>query len=279
MKKHSIYSVFKKQTGQALLVVVLVMVIALTVGLTIATKSITNFRSSTDLANSQKALSAAEAGVEQALKQDKSVNNSTFTSNTGYQTILSKIGGSPTALTFLLNGGNPVSQDTGIDLWLSDYSTDSAKLYQNQWSGNFTLYWGDNSGDCNNAAVEIVIISGTKANPVLTKNAYDPCAARRGVNHFSPITSTQYAINGTTFYYKTDPQNVNSGFFARIIPLYTNAVIGIVNLPDNPILNYPTQGSVVTSVGSSGSTQRRVNVFQGYPALPTELFLYNLFSP
>src|SRR5690242_8662448 len=56
------------EAGQALLIVVLVMVIALTVGLSLASRSITNLRNSTDEANSQAAFSAAEAGVEQAVK-------------------------------------------------------------------------------------------------------------------------------------------------------------------------------------------------------------------
>jgi hypothetical protein len=149
------------------------------------------------------------------------------------------------------------------------------------------LYWGDKLGDCNNsalapAALEVVVISGTTANPIVTKSAYDPCDARRQTNHFSSVTISNKGtdISGLgTFYYNATQTHVNNGFFARIIPLYSNAVIGIVNVPDNPNQNYPTQGSVITSVGTSGNAQRRVNVFQGYPELPTELFLYNLFSP
>ena len=56
------------QKGQVLLVVVLVMVVALTVGLSLASRSITNLRITSDDENSQRAFSAAEAGVERAVK-------------------------------------------------------------------------------------------------------------------------------------------------------------------------------------------------------------------
>ena len=52
------------QRGQALLLVILTMVITLTVGLSIASRNITNSRSSSEEESSQKALSAAEAGIE-----------------------------------------------------------------------------------------------------------------------------------------------------------------------------------------------------------------------
>lgn len=270
MFKNSFFSAINKQTGQALLIVVLVMVVALTVGLSIATKSITNFRSSTDLVNSQKALSAAEAGVEQAIKSSASISNSTFTLDSGYTTTFTQIQGG----TFLLNAGNPVAQDAGIDLWLSQYSSDSAQLYQNPYTGNFTLYWGDSSGGCTNAALEVVIISGTKASPISTKYAFDPCQTRSTTNHFKYILQNQAPVAGKTFYYATDVMPVTNGFIARIIPLYTNTPVGVIGT-----VAFPTQGSVVTSVGTSGNSQRRVNVFQGYPELPSEYYLYNLFSP
>ncbi len=50
---------FKNQSGQALLIIVLVMVVALTIGLSVASRTITNLRTSREQASSQKALSAA----------------------------------------------------------------------------------------------------------------------------------------------------------------------------------------------------------------------------
>ncbi|MCL5746844.1 MAG: hypothetical protein M1277_01000 [Patescibacteria group bacterium] len=268
----SIKKSFSSQKGQALLIVVLVMVVALTVALSVATRSITSFRNSSQQANSQEALSAAEAGVEQAIKTNNSIPITTIpnSNNTTYATTVTNING----LSFLLNAGNPISQDEGIDLWLSNYSTASAGMYQNPYNGNFTVYWGDSSGDCSNAAVEVVVISGPTSAPTSARYAFDPCKLRSASNGFQSISSIQGSVGGQTFYYQASINNISNGLVARIIPLYMNASMGVVGT-----VAFPSQGSIITSTGTSGNTQRKVNVFQGYPELPVEYFLYNLFSP
>ena len=257
------------QKGQVLLIVVLVMVIGLTVGLSIASKSITSLRSSTDEANSQKALAAAEAGIEQAIKSNVSIAGGSFTNNTTYDTTVTKVLGT----SFLLNAGNPILADDGISLWLSDYSADPNLIYKNPWSGDLTIAWGYSADGCSNAALEVAIISGTKASPVLTRYAFDPCQVRSSVNRFIYLASSGTTISGINFFYKTTI-SISSGLLAKIIPLYTNASMGITG--STPL---PSQGSTITSTGKSGGTERKVNVFQGFPEVPSEYFPYNLFSP
>lgn len=263
---------FKEERGQALLIVVLVMVIALTVGLSIASRTITNLRTSTEEANSQKALSAAEAGVEQAIKTNTSIATQNLSNNTSYQTSVTSVLGTQ----FLMDGGNPVQQDNGADLWLSDYSSDPTKLYLNPWSGRLTVVWGTTSDPCANPAIEVVVISGTKASPVSTRYAYDGCASRASLNHFSTnVTSSRLTINGKDLYFQNNVAiSVSSGLIARVIPIYQNGPIGIIGS-----VALPSQGSTITSTGTSGTTQRKVNVFQGYPEIPAEFFQYSLFSP
>lgn len=265
------------EKGQALLIVVLVMVVALTVGLSIASKTITNLRSSTEEANSQKALAAAEAGIEQAIKTNAIANGTFVDTNTSYSTSVTAVSGT----SFLVNGGNPVVQDNGADLWLSDYSSDPTKLYTtNLYTGTLTIKWGTSSADpCANAAIEVVIISGASRQTATSKRyVYDPCAGRAGSNHFTQavvLTSPNDKVLDKKFYYQTDtPIPVVSGFIGRIIPLYFNSPVGIVG--SAPL---PSQGSTITSTGTSGTTSRKVNVFQGYPEIPSEFFPYNLFSP
>lgn len=260
------------EKGQALLIVVLVMVVALTVGLSTASKTITNLRTSTEEANSQKALSAAEAGIEQALKTNK-IASGTFTDNqTSYQTSVTQVLGT----SFLMNGGNPVLSDNGADLWLSDYSSDPAQLYTtNLYTGTLTIKWGSSSDPCTNSALEVVIISGSKLSPVSNRYTYDPCATRAGSNRFRQVGLTRSSVSGKDFYYQTDiPISVSSGLLGRVIPLYFNAPIAVVGSQA-----LPPQGTTITSTGISGTTSRKVNVFQGYPEIPSEYFPYNLFSP
>lgn len=273
-----------QESGQALLVVVLVMVIALTVGLSLASRSITNLRSSTEEANSQAAFSAAEAGVEQAVKlgdtsgqsiiagvplNDK--NNSTI-SNVD----ISLIDGSQ----FLLNNGNPIFQDDGTDVWLSPHSDNPAQLFQTAWNGQLSVHWGTNTDACQEPALEILIISGTRVAPTLQKYAYDSCSTRRSSNSFNqPPASGAFSVNGVngsmTFNYRTQI-TVSNGLLARIIPLYKGGSVGIIGA------GLPVQGKIITSTGTAGvstaQTVRKISFFQGYDSLPSELF-YSLFLP
>jgi len=272
MNKNSLLNKINSQSGQALLIVVLVMVVALTVGLSIAAKSITSFRNSSEQASSQKALSAAEAGIEQALKSNTSINSTFISQDTKYYTDVATVGG-PGATEFLLNGSNPVLQSSGIDLWLTAYSSESAKLYQNPYTGGFSVYWGDSTGACNNAALEVVVITGTREAPRISRYAFDPCTTREPKNYFTQPEGGG-EIAGKAFSYRATLPVLTGGLVARVVPLYMSTAIGIKATQD-----LPSQGTVITSVGTSGSTERRVNVFQGYPELPVEYYLYNLFLP
>ena len=85
------------QKGQALLIVVLVMVVALTVTLSLVSRSVVDLKTSTDQADSQKALAAAEAGAEQAIKANAAVglvgsNKSLDTTN--YNATVTQVDGS-----------------------------------------------------------------------------------------------------------------------------------------------------------------------------------------
>lgn len=59
----------KNRSGQVLILVLLVVVVALAVGLSIASRNITNLRTSTQTEQSQRAFTAAEGGVEDVLSR------------------------------------------------------------------------------------------------------------------------------------------------------------------------------------------------------------------
>lgn len=258
----------KSEEGQVLLIVILVMVVALTIGLSVATRSITSLRTATEQAESQKALAAAEAGIEQAINTESfspsgSLGNANYTVETS----------TPNGAEFLLNGGNAIPKNDGFDVWLSDYSPDPSLIYLNQKDTNLTIYWGDSADGCNNAALEVAVLYDTKAAPKITRYALDPCQARRDVNKFTFVSGGGGVVQGKSFPFGTTIA-ITQGFIARIIPLYKNANVGVTSttlLPD--------QGKTITSSGTFGSTERKVTVFQSYPSVPAEFFPYNLFSP
>ncbi|MBU2632351.1 hypothetical protein KKG52_01425 [Patescibacteria group bacterium] len=258
-----------KERGQTLLIVVLIMVIALTVGLSVATRSIVNLRTSTEEAASQKALAAAEAGIEQALSTNTPVSG-VFSANIIYNTSSAEVKGD----RFLLNAGNPLLKNDGVDLWLSDYSTNESELYDNRRSGTVTIYWGEDDS-CKNAALEIAVIEAGalpnwKNDAVIKKYAVDPCVARRSNNFDASVAGDTILTKPLQHSYSI---TVSSGIVARIIPIYFDAVIGI-----SSTVSLPSQGFEIESTGEAGGTERKVTVFKGYPRIPSEFFPYNLFE-
>jgi Tfp pilus assembly protein PilX len=280
------------QNGQALLIIVLVMVVALTVGLAVATRTVVNLRNTNEQAGSQKALAAAEAGVEQALKNNTlpgATIQNTFTSvgtsnNASYQTVVAANGGSG---AFLLNNGQEVSPNNATYIWVTPYSSDPANAFTQTWSGRLTVYWGG-SGSCNNspvgiAALEVSVIYGAKDSPKLKRYAFDPCAARVLNNYFisSGIQSDTTTFSGAgIFYSRQIDLSATPVLLIRVNPVYTGTVIGVSGVPSAGNNQLPNQGKLIVSTGTSGQNiKRKITVFEGYPEVPAEFFPYNLFEP
>lgn len=281
-------SKYASEKGQVLLIVVLAAVISLTVGLSVASRVVTNTKISTDETDSQKALSAAQAGIEQKLKNNANTGTIDFTSTNKSKVTTTSI--SLIGSQLLINGGNLVSQDDGVDIWLSTYPT-----YAGPWSGDLKIYWTDNpnssSSDCStkNAAIEVVVLTGTTAsNAVMSRYAFDSCQARRNGNGFSPTSLSDPVqdtggklISPITFDHSITI-GVTSGLIARVIPLYANASVAVGGYAagsTTTVQSLPTQGFIIEATGTAGNATRKIRVFQGFPKLPTEYFPYSLFLP
>ncbi len=264
----------RKQDGQILLVVVLVMVIALTVGLSLASRSITNLKTTTEESNSQLAFSAAEAGIERTLQNPTPiVNAQDLGNNAKIQSVsIQALSGAE----LLISNGNPIPQDDGIDLWLSNYSTNPNLLYQNPWSGTLFVYWGSKTG-CSDAALEIIVLSGTKLSPTIQKYGVDPCNARSIVNQFSFINGGGRTFSSKTFSFGTS-FTVTNGIIAHIIPLYAGTPIGVIGTNGSGTeISLPSQGEIYNAVGSAGTTERQIAYYQLYDSIPSEYY-YALFQ-
>lgn len=255
-----------------LLVVVLTMIVALTVGLSVAARTITNLKISKQNEESQRAFQAAEAGVEQSLQSSQGTSSLQFSNNAKYTTNATISQGA----SFLLNGGDKVDQDTGIDVWLSTYPD-----FSNPVSGNITFYWTtSNQTSCDTSggasvvpALEIVVLSGSKISPTLTKYFYDACANRRA-NNFASTPGSGGALDGETFA-SAVTITVSNGIIVRVVPIYNSGKMGVAGAGG---LVLPSQGTVVESVGTSGETVRKVKYFSSHPQIPLEIFPYSIIS-
>ncbi|HSW88356.1 MAG TPA: hypothetical protein VLG12_04285 [Candidatus Saccharimonadales bacterium] len=269
-----LFSWHKNEKGQVLLITILAMVVALTVGLSVVSRSVIQIKTSKDEADSQKAFSAAEAGIEQVLKSgstiaSQSLGNNASVNNVSINTVQNT--------KLLLNNGGQVVQDEGADVWLSTYPT-----YQNPWTGRVRLYWGT-ATNCSEAAIEAIVIS-SGGSYTMTHYNFDPCANRitsAGGNNFSqPAANSSGTINGVTLNYSF-PIDVTNAVLIRVIPLYTSTIVGVAgftNATETTTQYLPSQGQIITATGISNNTQRSISYFQGYAQVPSELF-YSLFSP
>jgi Tfp pilus assembly protein PilX len=260
------------ESGQILLISLMVLVVAMVVGLSVATRTVTTLRTTTAEDSSRRAFSAAEAGIERAMT---ATVNTTFSGNLGnnsdYVTTTSVLSGN----SFLVQSGGVVLKNDPADIWLSNYPD-----YSSPWSGTLTVYWGDATDVCiatpessnTMAALEVILIRGSRNAPIVNTFAYDPCAGRRNsYNHFS-APSAGGTVAGKAFRYSASIP-VNSGLVARIVPLYAGAYFGVTGT------NLPSQGTVIESTGSSGGAIRRIISFRGHPSTPPEIYPFLIFLP
>lgn len=272
-------SIFNAEGGQALLIVVLVMVVALTVGLSVSLRSVTNLRTAIEEESSQRAFFAAEAGIEQALKAsqtgviiaDRQLDADVRSNTKIKQVSVAEIEGTQ----IVVSGGNPVQKDDGADVWLVTHNADGSVNYTSPWNGNLTINWGVSSAsECNNAALEVILLTGTQSAPTSTRHSFDRCSTRRSQNNFAPGSAGGGSGVCASFPYSLSISGVSSGLLARVVPLYANTPLCVEGS-----IAFPSQGRRIESVGTSGTTERKVILYQGFPKLPAELFQYVLFSP
>lgn len=282
------------QKGQILLIVVLVVIVASTIGLSIATRSIISIRTSIEEAESQKALAAAETGIERAIQGNVPIalplqnvpNSKGGGSNSTYITSVDQVDSS----NFLINGGNTIPKDEGADVWIVRHDSDSNPIYLDARSlQNINLYWGSSPDGCDDAAIEVIVVSRDPSSPNEIKSyryAYDSCDARRSGNNFKAADSGSYTVAGATFTNRTTPQNdlaknVDNIVFIRVIPIYKDVAVAVSackhdgsNCADPPL---PVQGYRITSTGTSGQASRKLTVFKGYPQTYLPYLSYGLF--
>lgn len=270
---------FNKGTtkGQVLLIVVLTTIVALTVGLTIVSRTITNLKMSKQNEESQRAFQAAEAGIEQALKTARDANPSSstqsFSNSSGSDTKTTVIS-ADSGKNILLNNGEPVDQDSGMDVWLSTYPN-----YGSPTTGNITIFWSNQDNQtltvkCEkndssvHSALEVAVLSGSITSPTFTKKVFDPCARILNSDEFGGEGS----VGGVTFNYKATI-SVTNGLIMKVIPIYNSTKIAV-----GSDVALPPQGSLIESTGSSGDTVRKVVYFASYPQIPLEIFPYSVIS-
>lgn len=279
----------KSESGQALVLVLLSLSVVLTIVLFVLSRSVTDISTSTEQADSVRAFSAAEAGIEKALITGAGSGGVVQIGDASYSVDVSDYSEDAPSFNYpapLLSG------ETMTNWFVSHDATGKITCAAGFpcFRGNtLKVCWG-NPGSTEIPAVEIsVYYETTPGNPAtvqIARGAFDPNPTRATSNNFSVPDAGTCQIGGVTYAFQktitmsglgipAGSYNVANGLlFAKIRMLYnTNNghVIGTnVNFAGNSTL--PSQGLDIVSTGTSGTSgsisNRRVSVFRGWPEFP-----------
>jgi len=270
--------------GQVVIILVLITVVGLTIGLSLISRTITDIRISSQIEQSGKALSAAEAGIESALK-GAVVGGPTGTVNLPDATAtynVQSLGGVSSVYTIPLT---EVGRTHTI--WLIAHNEDGTinESDPNAFGANKELdvCWGSNVSNTA-ALVMSIFYKHTPDNTYkVAKTAYDPLGRgnfnivldQDGGNCNGNYQFRQRILPITDF--GLDPIPSNSKLLAlRLVPLYQSTIMAL--LPFDPLDLLPVQGKLITSVGQTSSgVLRKIYVNQGYRVLPS-LLDFTLFT-
>jgi len=294
------------QKGQILIIFLLVLVVGVAIVLSLASRSLTEVRTTTTSDESNKAYFAAEAGVESALKRISGSTGSEKTFSLDFtevnQTTAEVSANKFESGTGLYAFPSNVAKDDVVQVsLLTDFNNLASAGYAG--SGELEIYWGSPGGPTTALEVSLVYIN-SGGNFDISKWAIDPDTAR-GNNFCSlntvtnpgnyPLPAANLDSITKTYGYKATI-NLQTGAYLgggagncansianftktvllRIRPLYN---VDAEQIGVKPVgTSLPSQGFVIESAGStlSGVT-RKLRVIQPYPALPA-IFDYVLFN-
>ncbi|MDO8496954.1 MAG: hypothetical protein Q7S61_00225 [bacterium] len=262
----------KSQKGQVLLIIVMLLATAITVVLSITFKATTDIQLSKLEEENQKALAAAEAGIEEALRTSANVVS------IGSLSIgLAGFEGSAIITTAVSNTFvSPLLQeDQQYTFYLSNYPA-----LDGSFSGNTSIWYGSEGTNCDSMAVEVTYIYKNSSG-VYQMNRYLADSGSKlgsgGTDKLS-VTSINSALDTTTFQCKTQNLTVPTVVGSAPTVLIVRTLFAATRLgfrAEDPGAYLKPQGKYVTSEAMNTNTKvtKKIQLFQSYPQLPMEFFI------
>ncbi|HKC04469.1 MAG TPA: hypothetical protein VKC54_01210 [Patescibacteria group bacterium] len=278
------------QKGQALVLVLLSLAVVLTLVLFVLSRSVTDISVSSKNEEAIRAFSAAEAGVEKALVIGTGTNNVTI-GDAIYSSLVTSYAEGTKDFVYPIEMS---SGDTAVT-WFADHDAATGNTLCNAthpcFTGNtFKVCWAKTntlSAVAVTPAVEISVFYETTPGSIATtriaRATFDPFSGRTPANGFAGVDIGTCTISGTVYQFQKTFQfsslgipagsyNVAGGLqFARVRLFYnTNTTQNIatsVNFAGDS--NLPSQGQSIVATGTAGESNRKINVFQGWPETPS----------
>jgi Tfp pilus assembly protein PilX len=251
----------KRKRGQILVLVLLVVVVALAVGLSVASRNITNLRTSTQTEQSQRAFTAAEGGVEDVLSRLSTVPVGT--------NISVPVGDITAIVNVAANNTYNATIEEGTAGQIS-LSGATGTQVQIEWGKT-----GDSLEDPNPASIEVTQVFGVGSSYDQTRSVW--MGADNRLPNESGFTSPNcLPSSGYKLCTRIDlPLAPNIPLFLRIRPLWTKATVQVTSVNGTlPVQTYDVTSTATTTLGVT----RKVQVSRtALPVLPAA-FDYVLFS-
>lgn len=255
----------KRRSGQILILVLLVVVVALAVGLSVASRNITNIRTSTQTEQSQRAFSAAEGGVEDVLSRLQSVASGIPVG--GQTTVIVHVGSLTATVTVAKSILPQVTEEGNVAQF--DLAGATGTKVQIEWA----LTTGPNADTGEPASIEATLINGP-APYSLIRRAWSGISGR-SESGFS--TTTNVDCTSSSGYSHCVRMDLGaSPTILRIRPFWNRTTVQISAVSPGTI---PDQSYQITSTSNTqAGITRKVNVTRSVlPQLPAS-FDYALFS-
>lgn len=257
------------QAGQILLIMVMIMAIAITIVLTITFTARTDTQLTKLEEENQKALAAAEAGIEASLKSGSNIAN---LSSIG--SLSSTITSGSTSLTSAASAqfvSPSLSSGEGFTFYLGSYNS-VTKLISNPTSNNNVsiAYDVSASANCNNMVLDIAVVTTTGVTRYIADTGNNFSSSGTQIGSVSSST-----VNGTTYRCRTSniPVTIASNprfLIVRYISIGgpSSTTLGLVGTS-----TLQASGQTVTSQATTRTgVTKKVQLFQSYPQIPAEFF-------
>ena len=288
------HKVRSSNSGQALIVVLLILSVTLTVVLSAVSRSVTDISVTTYEEDAQRAFSGAEAGVERVLLTQTSVVNETLPNNVQVNANIAQPLPSDNRFIYPTE---LVSGETATFWLVSHLGNNLTCSGQACFRGSgIELCWGK-TGAIQIPAIEASLYYDTTFGSVAATNDYtavrlariavDPDdSGRRLANNFVDSSpGATCTISGKSFPFRYNailpPSLNNASCSISLIPgclLMAKVRMFYNTLESNPVGirvtvagvgQLPAQGTEIVSSGTAGESRRKVAVFQGYPEIPS----------
>lgn len=288
-----------KEQGQTILILLLVMAVALAIGLSVVQRSLTDISTASQVEESARAFTAAEAGIEKALQ----LESSTTVDFTRENQSKAEVEVSPPlpeprqALEY-----PPLAREEIAHVWLANPNT--ASVSQGYTQKKLEIFWGRSeiTNTAEAPAIELTIVFKPAAAPFQSKKYFfDPDGSRSASNGFESVSgrcgggkTASTSLGGNrTFYCQKELDFSDLGnsmlvllrarmfYSTNLEPFAVKpSVVGCGNEDDdedNDSCSLPRQGKLYTSIGTAGGTQRKIQVLKEEKVV-LPLFDYAIFS-